>query len=524
MEEKKGKVKIIIPVLLVVILVVVGGFLFIFKDKLFSGEGSNTESHESKKTIKSDLKMVDNSLSEFDLAFLKIENGEENKIYSPLSIKYALEMLAEGADGDTKAQLDAVIGEYTAKKYVNSNNMSFANALFIRNSFKDSVKEDYISNLKNVYNAEVMFDEFKSPKLINDWVSGKTFKLIPNLMDDVSDLDYVLVNALAIDMEWNKKIQSEHEDYNVHFKHLKEQGTEEEYGWVGAYVSPLDSGGYHQLEFEGSKDNVKSADISAIANRYDIVTKEGEANIRKTVLAEYEKWKKDNKEEDYYSPFNIDTYMNDLKSAYKHVSSSTDFMFYVDDDVKVFAKDLKTYNGTTLQYVGIMPKETKLATYIDKTSAKDLNTLIGNLKNIELDSFEDGYITIIDGYIPMFDYEYELKLMDDLKAIGITDVFDSSKADLSKLSSTKTYIDTAVHKANIEFSNEGIKAAAATAMGGRGSADGGFDYFLEAPVKRIDLTFDKPYMYIIRDKATGEVWFTGTVYQPKVEENTYEWE
>ena len=60
-------------------------------------------------------------------------------------------------------------------------------------------------------------------------------------------------------------------------------------------------------------------------------------------------------------------------------------------------------------------------------------------------------------------------------------------------------------------------------MCGRGSADGGFDYFLEAPVKRIDLTFDKPYMYIIRDKATGEVWFTGTVYQPKVEENSYEW-
>ena len=24
----------------------------------------------------------------------------------------------------------------------------------------------------------------------------------------------------------------------------------------------------------------------------------------------------------------------------------------------------------------------------------------------------------------------------------------------------------------------------------------------------------KPYLYLIRDKASGEVWFTGTVYNP----------
>ena len=33
-------------------------------------------------------------------------------------------------------------------------------------------------------------------------------------------------------------------------------------------------------------------------------------------------------------------------------------------------------------------------------------------------------------------------------------------------------------------------------------------------VKEIDLTFDKPYMFIVRDVKTGEVWFTGTVYEP----------
>ena len=30
----------------------------------------------------------------------------------------------------------------------------------------------------------------------------------------------------------------------------------------------------------------------------------------------------------------------------------------------------------------------------------------------------------------------------------------------------------------------------------------------------VDLTFDKPYMYLIRDVETGEIWFAGTVYEP----------
>ena len=55
--------------------------------------------------------------------------------------------------------------------------------------------------------------------------------------------------------------------------------------------------------------------------------------------------------------------------------------------------------------------------------------------------------------------------------------------------------------------------AAATALGGAGAATC-WDYKFEVPVEEIDLTFDKPYMYIIRDKATGEVWFAGTVYNP----------
>ena len=169
-----------------------------------------------------------------------------------------------------------------------------------------------------------------------------------------------------------------------------------------------------------------------------------------------------------------------------------------------------------------MPKNNSLDNYIKNIKASHINTLINNLKPIELNSFKDGVITEIYGYIPMFKFDYELKLMDDLSKLGITNVFDSNKADLSNLSSSNAYINQASHKANIEFSNDGIKAAATTAVGGAGAGMCGFDYLYEVPVEKIDLTFDNPYMFIIRDKNSGEVWFAGTVYEPVEYHGFYE--
>ena len=132
-------------------------------------------------------------------------------------------------------------------------------------------------------------------------------------------------------------------------------------------------------------------------------------------------------------------------------------------------------------------------------------------------NFKEGVVTKINGKIPVFDFEYELNLINDLQKMGVTNIFDINKADLSNMleGDTKQFIEKAAHKANIAFSNEGVKAAAATALGGAGSASGPhFEHLYDVPVEEIDLTFDKQYMFIIRDKATGEGWFAGTVYEP----------
>ena len=36
------------------------------------------------------------------------------------------------------------------------------------------------------------------------------------------------------------------------------------------------------------------------------------------------------------------------------------------------------------------------------------------------------------------------------------------------------------------------------------------------------MTFDRPYMFLIRDKENGEVWFVGTVYEPLLWEKEQE--
>ena len=528
-QNKKGgnKKKTIIIVCIIVLLVIIAAVcIYFFLIRKSDNEENNNNNKVNNETevinTNSPYKLTSNGLEPFDLYFMQLENNGQNKVYSPLSIKYALAMLSEGANGKTKEQIDNIIGEYTARKYNNSDNMSFANSLFIKDTYQDSIKSSYINTVASKYNADVIIDSFRNADTLNSWISDKTFNLITNITDDISYLDFILVNALAIDMEWVEKIQSEHEIYSVNFPH--EKANDENYDYMYSfYIYGLNTTDYNRLEFEGVDYEVKSAQIGAIANNYDIINILGEDSIKQTVREAFEQYQEENpgtvkdrygREISDFDSWFDNYYIKELGSNYGHISSSTDFEFYVDDNTKVFAKDLKEYDGTTLQYVGIMPTNENLDNFIENMNASDINTLINNLKPIELDSFKEGYVTEITGYIPMFKMDYELDLISDLQKLGITSVFDES-ADLSNITNDNAYITDAKHSANIEFSNDGIKAAAATMVGGAGDATGPFfDYYFEVPIETIDLTFDRPFMYLIRDKETGEVWFAGTVYEP----------
>ena len=270
-------------------------------------------------------------------------------------------------------------------------------------------------------------------------------------------------------------------------------------------------------------------EIIASINNYDIVKEIGEANIRETVKNEFKKWAKSISEEEFKQYCNkdltdsnieeeankyLETYIPAINSNYKRVDYTTDFSIYVDNNIKVFAKDLKEYNGTTLQYIGIMPTTEDLDNYIKNIDKAEIDNIINKLKDLKVENFKSGVVTKITGYIPKFKFEYDLNLKKDLQQLGITNIFEEGKANLTGICDDKdTYITGAAHKANIEFTQDGIKAAAATWIGGAG-AGSSFDYLYDVPVEEIDLTFDKPYMFLIRDKEDGTIWFVGTVYEP----------
>lgn len=518
MEEQKEEKKqlrisigtailLFIIILLSVAIVAMTVYFKSEKPNTIESKVNNTEITDTKKAFKYALK--GNSLEDFDLRFLQLENERKNKIYSPLSIKYALAMLNEGTEGESKEQILNLIGDYKPNKYVNSANMSLANALFIRDSYKNSVKESFVNNLKNKYNADVEYDSFTSAKKMNSWISNKTLKLIDNMLDDssVNEVDFALVNAVAIDMEWENKFL-ENNYTATDYRH-------EKYSWM----APKD---LLSSDFEGVKNKISGMGIIASVNNYDIVNTLGEDNIRKTVGDAFRKYLNEGDYASYYLEGKnietavkeyLDSYMEEIEKNYKSVDKNTDFYVYQDEKVKSFAKDLKEYNGTTLQYVAIMPEE-NLDKYISNITAEEINKIIGNLKDInKRENFKEGVITQVVGYIPKFKFDYDLNLIKDLNDMGVKDIFDENKANLKGITDEKAYINQAKHKANIEFTQDGIKAAAATFIGGAGAGEM-FDYLYDVPVEKIDLTFDKPYMFVIRNKETGEVWFAGTVYEP----------
>jgi serpin B len=93
-----------------------------------------------------------------------------------------------------------------------------------------------------------------------------------------------------------------------------------------------------------------------------------------------------------------------------------------------------------------------------------------------------------------------------LAKMGMTTAF-TPQADFSGMASgAKLFIDQVVHKAFVDVNEFGTEAAAATAVGMRLAA---------APVENITFTADHPFVFVIRDNATGSVLFVGRVANPE---------
>lgn len=492
----------VVALCILLLIAIAFGYSFLFSKKTPSGnnEISNTNIDSNAPETNNKNKIVNNKLSDFDMFFLKSNNQETNKVLSPMSIKNLMGMTSIGSDGNSKLQIDNILGEYNFKNYSKSKNLSIANAFFMKDTFAKNINTDYVKNVENKFGAEIKFDPFSNAQNINKWISNNTFNLIDNLIDDATvqkpDTNFITANTIAIDMDWKNSIQPD-KAFLPNYSGIKLGNN------INPHVLPHE-GKFKTFKFNDKEVKTQVYKLVGIVNKYDIIKNLGKEKILDTL------------NKNGITGDTADEFVNNLYNLYGKVNTSTDFSFFSDDKVKIFAKDLKEYEGTNLQYIGIMPKSENLKSFIDKNDASSISKLLNELKDFKSDNFKDNMITIVNGFIPGFEFSYELKLKDNLKELGITDIFDQNKANLSKIAKTdnnnKLYISDAKHKSNITFSNKGIKAVAASAtVGELGSA---MNFEFDVPVEIIDITFDKPFLFLIRDKNTEEIWFIGTVYSP----------
>lgn len=104
-----------------------------------------------------------------------------------------------------------------------------------------------------------------------------------------------------------------------------------------------------------------------------------------------------------------------------------------------------------------------------------------------------------------------VRLAEQLKAMGMDVAFDRERADFTGIANPPTkedrlYIAEVFHKAFVKADEKGTEAAAATAV--TMSRGGG------VPAKPIELAADRPFLFFIRDTATGLVVFMGRVADP----------
>ncbi len=157
---------------------------------------------------------------------------------------------------------------------------------------------------------------------------------------------------------------------------------------------------------------------------------------------------------------------------------------------------LKPYDGGKYAFVALLPDEgVTLTDYLENMTGEHLYQLI-----------TDHHYANVQVSIPKFTAQSELELEEPLKDMGITDLFDVSRADLRNIGSAANdalYVSSVLHKTHLELDENGTRAAAATVVDVNGDS---------APSEDVKtVTLDRPFLYMIVDTHACVPLFMGTV-------------
>ena len=153
------------------------------------------------------------------------------------------------------------------------------------------------------------------------------------------------------------------------------------------------------------------------------------------------------------------------------------------------------YDGNELSMVILLPTSGEFDDFESALDADLVDDIIDDLKYRE--------VTLS---MPKFEFESEFSLVNTLAAMGMPVAFSGAAADFSGMTGNRDlFISDILHKAFVSVDEAGTEAAAATAV---------VMSLTAAPEVPIEVTINRPFIFLIRDIETGAVLFVGRVANP----------
>lgn len=237
----------------------------------------------------------------------------ENVFISPLSVQIALAMNANGANGQTRSEMESVLSNgislddlneylstYTSKLPSSENaKLEIANSIWFRDKNGFEVNRDFLQKNANYFRAEIYKAKFDDSTVnsINDWVDKNTDSMIKEILKEIPpDAMMYLINAIVFDAEWQNQF---YEDavYDAEFtnifgdkKSVEMMYRDSEYMYIEAdnatgFKKNYSGGGYGFVallpnEDVSINDYIASLDESALLDTLKGIRASGEGIIR----------------------------------------------------------------------------------------------------------------------------------------------------------------------------------------------------------------------------------------------------
>ena len=289
-----------------------------FQEKKVTAEELSKEYVRTATETSEDLTEFKSQFTDFSLSFFQktVEKNEQNKLFSPLSAALCLALINNGANGNTRAQLEDLFGmdtdtlnrslyTYTSSLYSGEDcQLNLANSIWIKvQALK--IKPEFLQANADWYNAQAYAAPFNQTTVndINNWCHNKTSGKISKILNEIpSSAVMYLINALDFDAKWQDKYERgdiengvfhnyDGEQSDVTMLHSQESRyfmDENSVGFTKAYqnskyhfMALLPDEGVDIYEYIDSLNGEKWANLweSANPNREDYIHREVHARI-----------------------------------------------------------------------------------------------------------------------------------------------------------------------------------------------------------------------------------------------------